>query len=232
VHLPALALPFCLRILSTASLASQATASDHTWLWAALLGIGGSTIGGVSGGFFVLRAAGLQLGEARRAADAAEEQTRMQKQLREDSAQPYVWADIRPDNESGMLFHLVVGNSGPTVATDVHVQITPPLPSIEQLQDRADSAQEMIANGISSLPPGRTFVWPLGQTWNLLPEEGGRHPHTFTVTANGPFGAVPPLTYVIDLADYQGQQARPGSTYKLTKAIDELAKSVRSGNRE
>ncbi len=72
---------------------------------------------------------------------------------------------------------------------------------------RADSAQELIANGISSLPRGRTFEWPLGQTWNLLAADRRRQRLTFTVAANGPFGAVPPLTYVIDLKDYQGHQS-------------------------
>ena len=57
------------------------------------------------------------------------------------------------------------------------------------------------------IPPGRTFEWPLGQTWNPLTADGRRQRLTFTVAANGPFGAVPPLTYVIDLKDYQGHQS-------------------------
>jgi hypothetical protein len=66
---------------------------------------------------------------------------------------------------------LVVGNSGPTVATDIKVTIEPPLPSIEQLQG-ARAAQERLAEGFKSLPPGRTLGWWLGQGWNVIAKEG------------------------------------------------------------
>jgi hypothetical protein len=224
VHVLFLA-PSIIGAIPAVARASQNSASSQVWLWSALLGIGGSLVGGIVGGAFVLRAAGQQWREARRAADTAEEQTRIQRQLRIDAAQPYVWADMRPDDASRIIFNLVVGNSGPTVATDVHVKIDPPLPAIEQLKDDADSAQELLASGISSLPPGRTFTWALGQGFNLLNEQG-RQAHTFTITAKGPFGEVPPLTYVLDLAERRGQQAQPGDTYLLTKAIRELANAI------
>jgi hypothetical protein len=169
---------------------------------------------------------GVSTRAATRAARAAEEQTKIQRQIRIDAAQPYVWADLRPDDASGFIFNLVVGNSGPTIATDVHVTIDPSLPAIEQMKEDADSAQELLASGISSLPPRRTFTWALGQSFNLLNEQG-RQAHTFTITANGPFGEVPPLTYVLDLAEWRRQQAQPGDTYLLTKAIQELAKNDR-----
>lgn len=46
----------------------------------------------------------------------AQEQTKLQRQFRIDAAQPYVWADIVPDEVSGTLLYLAVGNSGQTVA--------------------------------------------------------------------------------------------------------------------
>jgi hypothetical protein len=70
-------------------------------------------------------------------AKAARDQTKIQQELREDAAQPYV----RTDDEHGVVMKLVVGNSGPTIATDVKVTIEPPLPNIEQLQG-ARAAQE------------------------------------------------------------------------------------------
>src|ERR1035441_6437774 len=119
---------------------------------------------------------------ADRSAAAAEEQTKIQRQLRIDSAQPYVWADVRPDDESGFILTLIIGNSGPTIATNVRAKIDPPLPTIEQLKE-STVAQARLAEGISSLPPGRILVWELGQGFNLLQEDGPQE-HTLTITAD------------------------------------------------
>jgi hypothetical protein len=160
---------------------------------------------------------------AERAAGAAEEQSQIQRQLRVDAAQPYVWVDVRPDEVTSVILNLVIGNSGPTVATNVRVLIDPPLPTIEQLRDRAQTAQELLADGIKSLPPGRTLVWPLGQGFNLLAGDGP-HLHTFTIEAEGPFGRVPSLAYPLDLSDWRGAMHRPaGSLHQVAKAIEKLA---------
>lgn len=162
-----------------------------------------------------------------RAAKAAEEQTRIQHQLRQDAAQPYVWADVRPDEEHGVVLQLVIGNSGPTIATNIRVRIEPPLPFIPQLEG-AKAAQERLAEGMSSLPPGRTMRWWLGQGWNLIPKEG-RAVHRFTITADGPFGPVPELSYDVDLAEFSNQEARAqGSLAAVTKAIQDLTKKMSS----
>jgi hypothetical protein len=163
---------------------------------------------------------------ADRAARAADEQTKIQRQLRIDAAQPYVWADVRPDEATGTLLNLVIGNSGPTVATNVHVRIDPPLPAIDQLKDRVEVAQARLTDGIRSLAPGRTLTWPLGQGFNLL-KDSGPQAHTLTVNADGPFGPVPALTYVVDMSDWRGMLDRPaGSLHQLTKAVTDLAGKV------
>ena len=164
---------------------------------------------------------------ADRAARSAEAQTKIQRQLRIDAAQPYVWVDVRPDDVTGTLLNLVIGNSGPTVATNVRVQIEPPLPAIDQLRERIQAAQARLADGIRSLAPGRTIAWPLGQGFNLL-NTGGPQVHTFTVTADGPFGAVPSQTYVIDLADLRGSLDRPAPLHKLAEVVEELSRTLRS----
>ena len=160
---------------------------------------------------------------AERAAGAAEEQSEIQRQLRIDAAQPYVWVDVRPDDVTSVILNLVIGNSGPTVATNVRVMIDPPLPAIEQLQDRAQTAQELLADGIKSLPPGRTLVWPLGRGFNILVGDGP-HVHTFTIEAEGPFGQVPSQAYPLDLSDWRGVMHRPaGSLHQVATAIEKLA---------
>jgi hypothetical protein len=163
---------------------------------------------------------------AERAAHAAEEQTKIQRQLGVDAAQPYVWVDVRPDGQTGRLLTLVVGNSGPTVATNVSVSVDPPLPAIVDLKERADAAQARLADGIKSLAPGRTFTWPLGQGFNLI-QKTGQQAHTFKVSCDGPFGPVPPMTYIIDLADLRGTMDRPSGLHQLTKAVEDLAGKLR-----
>lgn len=160
---------------------------------------------------------------AERAAGAAEEQSQIQRQLRIDAAQPYVWVDVRPDEVTSVILNLVIGNSGPTVATNVRVMIDPPLPAIEQLRDRAQTAQELLADGIKSLPPGRTLVWPLGQGFNILAGDGP-HVHIFTIEAEGPFGSLPSQAYPLDLSDWRGAMHRPaGSLHEVARAIEKLA---------
>ena len=129
-------------------------------------------------------------GAADRAARAAENQTKLQEQIRIEVAQPYVWVDVRPDEATGVLLNLAVGNGGPTMATNVRVTIDPPLPTIDQLRERVEAAQARLAAGISYLPPGRTLTWPLGQGFNLL-KDSGSQAHTFTVNVDGPFGPCP-----------------------------------------
>jgi hypothetical protein len=138
---------------------------------------------------------------AERAATAAEEQTDIQRQIRVDSAQPYVWADLRPDEAQGSLIQLVVGNSGPTIATSVRVEIDPPLESTLDDGRRTDAAMAALSSGLKSLPPGRKHAWYVGMGWDLIGDDGPVY--TFTVTADGPFGPVPTLTYVVDLSQWR-----------------------------
>jgi hypothetical protein len=165
------------------------------------------------------------------AARTAMEQTEIQRQLRIDAVQPYVWADIRPDESVGVILNLVVGNSGPTVARNVRVTVDPPLPRIDQLAERVDNAETRLAGGLKSLAPGRRLSWPLGQGFNLLNDDGP-HSYTFTVTADGPFGPVSQLTYVVDTSEWKGITDRPaGSLDEVTNAIKELTKKVVSSGR-
>jgi hypothetical protein len=168
---------------------------------------------------------GQSAGAAIRAGRAAEDQTKIQRQLRIDAAQPYVWVDVRPDGEAGTLLNLTIGNSGPTVATNVRITVDPPLPAIDQLTERADAAQVRLSEGISSVAPGRVLAWPLGQGFNLIKHDG-RQAHTFTVNADGPFGPVPPLTYTVDLADLRGTLDRPSGLHRLTKAVEDFARKL------
>lgn len=122
------------------------------------------------------------------------------------------------------MLALVVGNSGPTVATNVKVLISPRLPAIKELP-AAEEAQRRLAEGIPSLPPGRTLYWDLGPGFSLLRNDGPQV-HDLYITAEGPDGPIPPLSYRLNLADYNGQKARrTGNLHHLTQAVENLARS-------
>ena len=195
--------------------------------WAAIGAVGAAVIAVVA---FLMSIRSTRAAE--RAASAAEEQTRIQQQLRLDAAMPYIWADVRPDNESGVILQLVVGNSGPTVATDVRVRIEPPFPNIPQLAE-AVAVQQRLAEGFRSLPPGRTMHWWLGQGWSLLQPEGTQV-HKITITATGPFGhPVPELSYELDLSEYRGLDPNPsGSLRVLTEAVKKLTDKVQQAGKD
>lgn len=84
----------------------------------------------------------------------------------------------------------------------------------------------MLSQGLSSLPPGRVYTWPLGQGFNLV-KEGEVQAYKIAINFEGPFGPVPTLEYVVDLAALEGVLDRPaGSIHQLTVAVQNLAKSL------
>lgn len=46
-------------------------------------------------------------------------------------------------------------------------------------------------------------MWPLGEAFKLMNEKGPQA-YKFTVAASGPFGPVPALSYIMDMADSRG----------------------------
>lgn len=148
---------------------------------------------------------------------AAKSQTEVQRQIHRDSSQPYVWADIRLNPDDGATLDWVVGNSGPTVATDVTFRVDPPFGDIHPL---TSAAIERMTNGMASLPPGRINWWRLGATYDLM-KSAGPQPRTITIDATGPFGALPTLEYVVDITDFREANVHPdGSLHLLAKAVD------------
>lgn len=162
------------------------------------------------------------------AAKAAAEQTKIQRQLRIDAAQPYVWADIRPEMGQAGLLRLEVGNSGPTVATNIRVTTSVPLPaSGQRFEEKARIVERRLADGIESLPPGRVLAWTLGVAHEVVAVEGNP-PCVFTIDAHGPFGPMETLTYAVNVDDIRQTDARAvGSLHLVKESIDGLTKQLR-----
>lgn len=162
------------------------------------------------------------------AAKAARDQTKIQRQLRIDAAQPYVWADIRPETGQAGVLRLEVGNSGPTVATNVRITTSVPLPaSGQRFEEKARIVERRLAGGIESLAPGRVLAWTLGVAHEVVAVEG-LPPCVFTINADGPFGALETLSYAVDMDDLRQTDARAvGSLHLVKESIDGLTKQLR-----
>lgn len=160
------------------------------------------------------------------------QQVDLQQELAREAAQPYVWADVRGSDHTGFLLEVMVGNSGDTVATDVKVKFDPPLPVAKQMADRDGStrrALERLEAGLRSLSPGKALCWTLGKGPDLLATTGAQ-PHTVRIDAQGPFGPLPTLEYVVDLSDFRESADRPsGSLHLLTRAVEKGLGELKKG---
>jgi hypothetical protein len=106
------------------------------------------------------------------------------------------------------------------------VKINPALPAIGTDAKRAKAAERLVADGLESLPPGRVLRWPIGTAPELM---NAKIPQAYklTVTARGPFGTLPALTYIVDMANWTGTLDRPsGNLHQVAKAVKEVAKKI------
>lgn len=158
--------------------------------------------------------------------ETAREQTRLQREIAKESAQPYVWADIQPDMKQGTILDLVVGNSGPTFATDVRVTFDAPLPLSDAAIESSGPLLRTLSRGLGSLAPGREIRWHLGSGPDLLGEDTPR-PVRIRVEAIGPHGPLPALEVPVDASQWrQAKDAPDGSLHLVRKSIQDLTKAV------
>lgn len=162
---------------------------------------------------------------------AAREQTELQRELARQASQPYAWADIWPDMQQGNVLHVVVGNSGPTVARNVRVTFDPPLPSSEQKSDLVQSVQQVLANGLRSLAPNRVIRWSLGAASDMLASEEPQV-RLVRVEGEGPNGPLPILEMQIDISEWrQARDAPDGSLHHVRGEIKGLTNAVNGVNK-
>lgn len=161
-----------------------------------------------------------------RQAEVMVNQLALQLEAQRAAQQPYVWADIRVDDEQGDILLLVVGNSGPTVATDVHVDLDPPIRTENAGLSRAEEAHQALNRGLRSIAPGRQIVWSLGVRHQAWKEVQGLNT-VITVSANGPHGSLMKLTYDVAFDDLGGTRATPPGNFRgVTRAVDRLTAAL------
>jgi hypothetical protein len=182
-----------------------------------------------------LLVAGFSLIYVRRSANASREQTKQQKQAAKDAAQPMLWVDIRYDDGQGRALVLLLGNSGPSIARNVKVTFDPSPPSTLDIKP----ILQILEQGIASLAPGRTMQWASGASHNTNDWDAHKA-YRVQIEAEGPFGAIEPLEYVISVDDLHGSRAAPpgnlhavaAELHEMTKATKELNEIIRSASLE
>jgi hypothetical protein len=182
-----------------------------------------------------LMVAGFSLIYVKRSTKASREQTKQQKQAAKDAAQPMLWVDIRGDDGQGQALVLLLGNSGPSIARNVKVLFDPPPPATLDIKP----ILEILKKGIASVPPGRRMQWTLGAAQNAS-DWDGQKAYRVRIEAEGPFGAIEPLEYVISIDDlHDSRTAPPGNLHavaaelrEMTKATKELNEIIRSASLE
>lgn len=187
-------------------------------------------------GIHSMRTSAKSAAASQRSAQIAQDQLQATLEAQRAAQQPYVWADLRMRDDAGMLA-LVVGNSGPTVATNVVVEFDPPLPSL--LLSANDRKSRMVertaarcAEGLGSLAPGRTMQWSLDVLHKHFPDNGEAPVPILKlkIQALGPGGAeVPALEYVINMEDLKYQDARPQGLAVLERPSRRSPRPSRSG---
>jgi hypothetical protein len=182
-----------------------------------------------------LLVAGFSLIYVRRSAKASREQTRQQKQAAKDAAQPMLWVDVRGDDGQGQGLVLLLGNSGPSIARNVKVVFDPAPAATLDIKP----ILEILKQGVASLPPGRTMQWTLGAAQNAS-DSNAHNAYRVRIEADGPFGLIEPLEYVISVDDLHGSRAAPpgnlhavaAELHEMTRATKELTEIIRSASLE
>ncbi|MCZ2810222.1 hypothetical protein O2W15_02120 [Modestobacter sp. VKM Ac-2979] len=156
----------------------------------------------------------------------AREQTELQRQMHRDATEPYVWADIRPDEGHGQLLKVVVQNGGPTVAEDIRVSFDPPL---RDASERDGGVFSALDGGISALAPGRWMTWSIGDPNKVITDDAPTS-YSVTVDAVGSFGAIKTLRYTIDLSQWAETSGVPlGTLHEVRNAITDVTKAIKGG---
>jgi hypothetical protein len=137
-----------------------------------------------------------------------------------------VWVDVRGDDGQGQGLVLLLGNSGPSIARNVKVVFDPAPPSTLEIRP----ILEILKQGIASLPPGRTMQWTLGAPHNAVDWDAHKA-YRVRIEAEGPFGLIEPLEYVISIDDLQGSPAEPpGNRHAVAAELREMTKATKEQN--
>ncbi|WP_405578331.1 hypothetical protein [Streptomyces sp. NBC_01092] len=173
------------------------------------------------------QAAEEQLSIARQQTQQAErvhrEQLALAEQVHREQSEPYVVVDIGPDRPGSPLLVLSIENTGPTMARDLRIRVTPDL--VSSHDNLTGRLQRAVARTVPVLPPGRRLVFAF-DVYYRRESSGLPMQFDFTVDAAGPAGPVETLTYRVDLEVLQGVLMGESPTKPLEEALGGISRSV------
>lgn len=168
---------------------------------------------------------GIGLIFTRGAARAAAAQTELQREVAREARLPKIWADIRPHPEHRALMTLFLGNSGPTVAHNVSVKITPRVtPGKQPL--RCEEGQDEAEAGIAALPPGRVIEWYLGVGHELLSAPGQADEFLLEIHGFADDGGELSDSFKVRFHEFQYSGISPGNLEQIAKSLENLVKGT------
>ncbi|MFI1472390.1 hypothetical protein [Streptomyces wuyuanensis] len=150
-----------------------------------------------------VRAAEAQITVARQQLAQAErvhqEQLAHAERVHREQNEPYVVVDIQPRGTSAVLV-VVVENIGSTIARNVQIAVDPPIES-GWGDDVSEMLQRALSHAFPMIPPGRRLEFLLDEQERFkntdLPTA-----YTFTVRAEGPYGPMEEMQYLVDFGTY------------------------------
>jgi hypothetical protein len=212
-------------LLPTIPVDVVSTPGDPWWRIALDIAIAVGTIGAaVAAGVAAILATKIAQADRqaadRRAEDDRREADRRAHEDRAAAAQPYITADIVPDQRTGQLLLLVIENSGRTTARNVRVVFDPPLESIEFPDRFTDNPG--LTQGFPVMPPRRRYTYLLDTPWTRLDSDLPMR-HHIRITGDGPFGPLEPLDYEIDLNTLRSLDGRGvGATEDIAQVLKKI----------
>jgi hypothetical protein len=157
-------------------------------------------------------------------AKAAEESARenadavsLQLAALREQRQPYVYVDIRGDDQRPGFLIVLIQNVGSTVATDVVVAFDPPLQSSQS--GRLSNKSTL---SVAAVPPGRMITYDL-DTNSAYFAAGYPLVYKVRISAKGHQQPIPQLSYSISLENLKDMSAvNSGSLKDIAEAIQRV----------
>ncbi|MGW4020697.1 hypothetical protein [Streptomyces sp. NPDC005009] len=172
-----------------------------------------------------LRTAREQVDAANRQVEAAVRQVEIAERAHREAAEPYIVVDIRSRTPGSMLLVLAIENLGTTLARNVRISISPPLQS-SLGPERVEAINSVLSRPISQMPPRGVLKYTLDVGFGLFEDSSLPRVYSVTVNADGPYGAVETLNYVIDLNILQNAALDRETIEWSTKVLADEAKKM------
>ena len=158
-------------------------------------------------------------------------QLSLSRRVRREQLEPFIVVDIAPQSPASPMLNLIITNSGPTVARDVAIRVSPPLRTSlgPEYEVRLAAA---VARKIPTLPPGRSIAFFVDTGFNIFDQSRSLPTvYTFEVDCLGPFGPVQKMTYIVDLGILEDSVFNKETVVgQLTEIAEKLGRIAESQN--